>query len=355
MQKSANYPEMPMSITSVQTRPDFTSTDEFDWPGDFARIPDEEWTRQPVDQFGLNYDDVGSHGWYKNLEPTIAQVLATLDPDDLLVDYSSGTGILTRRLLERISYPVGILNVDASPKFLRVALEAFRGDDRVAFRLLRWLKAEKRLQTLDEVTGPALLARGADAITSTNAIHLYYDLDETLASWARMLRPGGLAFVCSGNMHNPNARPGEWIIDETVAKVNDIAAELVSAEPAFAQYRAALEDTALMSRHEKLREKVFVPVRPLDLYVQAFRDAGFTALHVFEETIFARVDEWYRLLSTYHDGVLSWVGGSEKVEGTPPSAEAVQQRLFLIRYSLEKLFPGQDSFPCTWTYLTFRR
>ena len=39
-------------------------------------------------------------------------------------------------------------------------------------------------------------------------------------------------------------------------------------------------------------------------------------LHVFDETITARIDEWYQLLSTYHDGVLSWVGGSEKVEGT---------------------------------------
>ncbi len=344
-----------MSITSVRSKPAFTSLDEFSWPVDFARIPDNEWTRQPVDQFGLNYDDVGSHGWYKNLEPTIAQVLATLDPGDLLVDYSSGTGILTRRLLDSISYPVGILNVDASPKFLRVALETFRDDERVAFRLLQWLKAEKRLQSLDEVAGPDLLDRGADAITCTNAIHLYYDLDETLASWARALRPGGLAFVCSGNMRNPHGRPGEWIIDETVAKVNDIAADIVRAEPAFAGYRETLDDAALMSRHAKLREKVFVPVRPLELYLQAFRDAGFTVLHVFEETIFARVDEWYRLLSTYHDGVLSWVGGSEKVEGAPPSAEAVRQRLFLIKYSLEKLFPGQDSFPCTWTYLTCRR
>lgn len=343
-----------MSITSVRTRSAFTSSGEFSWPGDFARIPDEGWTRQPVDQFGLKYDDVGNHGWYKNLEPTIAQVLAALDPGDLLVDYSSGTGILTRRLLERITYPVGILNVDASPKFLRVALENFADDNRVAFRLLRWLKAEKRLQSLNEVAGPDLLARGADAITSTNAIHLYYDLDETLASWARILRPGGLAFICSGNMRNPHGRPGEWIIDETVASVNEIAASIVRAEPAFAAYRQTLEDADLMSRHEKLREKVFVPVRPLEFYQQAFRDAGFTVLHAFEDTIFARVDEWYRLLCTYHDGVLSWVGGSEKVEGTPPSPEAVQQRLFLIRYSLEKLFPGQDSFPCTWTYLTCR-
>jgi hypothetical protein len=52
----------------------------------------------------------------KNLEPTIAQVLATLEPGDLLTDYSSGTGILTRRLLDRIGHEVGILNVDASRK-----------------------------------------------------------------------------------------------------------------------------------------------------------------------------------------------------------------------------------------------
>jgi SAM-dependent methyltransferase len=343
-----------MSITSVRTRPGFASSQDFTWPGDFERIPDEDWIRQPVDEFGLNYDDVGNHGWYKNLEPTIAQVLAALIPGDLLIDYSSGTGILTRRLLERIDYEVGILNVDASQKFLRVALETFRGDERVAFRLLRWLKPEKRLQLLDEVAGPGLLARGADAVTSTNAIHLYYDLGETLASWARILRPGGLAFVCSGNMRNPNGRPGEWIIDETVARVNEIAADLVRTESAFAEYRETLGDTALMASHTKLREKVFVPVRPLELYLEAFRDAGFTVLHVFEETIHARVDEWYRLLSTYHDGVLSWVGGSEKVEGKPPSDEAVRRRLFLIRYSLEKLFPGQDSFPCTWTYLTCR-
>src|ERR1700683_4089996 len=117
-----------MSVTTVSSRLDFTSTEEFTWPGDFARIPDEDWTRQPVDQFGLNYDSVGEHGWYKNLEPTIAQVLAALEPGRLVIDYSSGTRILAKRLLERVSYPVGLLNVDASPKFLRVALENFRDD-----------------------------------------------------------------------------------------------------------------------------------------------------------------------------------------------------------------------------------
>ena len=344
-----------MSVTSVRDRSGLAYSPEFTWPDGFARIPDDDWTRQPVDQFGLSYDRVGGHGWYKNLEPTIAQVLAALDPGKLLIDYSSGTGILTRRLLEKIHYSAGLLNVDASPKFLRVALENFAADDRVAFRLLRWLRDEKRLEQLDEVVGPAIAARGADVLTSTNAIHLYYDLDQTLASWARTLRPGGLAFICSGNMQNPDSPPENWIIDDTVAKVNEIAAALVASEPAFEEYRPALEDSAAMARHARLRDKVFVPVRPLGQYLAAFEEAGFKVLHVFDETIYARIDEWYQLLSTYHDGVLSWVGGSEKVEGAPPSAAAVRDRLFLIRYSLDKLFPGQECFPCAWSYLTCRR
>jgi SAM-dependent methyltransferase len=334
-------------MTATQVR-----TAAFDWPGDFARIPDADWVNQPVEEFGLSYDSVGAHSWYKNLEPTVAQVLAALDENKLLVDYSAGTGILARRLLSRIQYPVGILNVDASPKFLRVALENFRDDERVAFRLLNYLKAERRLQTLDEVLADKV---PVDAITSTNAIHLYHNLPETLESWARVLRPGGLAFVCSANLRNPLHRDGDWIIDETVAKVNEIAAGLVSREPAFEEYRETLEDATAFAGHTRQREKVFVPVRPLDEYLDAFTTAGFDVLHVFDATIFARVDEWCQLLHTYHDGVLSWVGGSPKVDGREPTEKALRDRRFLIRYSLEKLFPAQDSFPCTWTYVTCRR
>lgn len=334
-------------MTATQVR-----TSAFTWPRGFDRIPDADWVNQPVEEFGLSYDSVGEHGWYKNLEPTVAQVLAALGENKLLVDYSAGTGILTRRLLARLEHAVGILNVDASPKFLRVALENYRDDERVAFRLLDYLKAERRLQTLDEVLDGSLQA---DAITSTNAIHLYYNLAETLDSWARVLRPGGLAFIGSANLRNPMRRSGDWIIDETVAKVNEIAAELVAREPAFEEYREALEDSAMLAKHTRLREKVFVPVRPLDEYLDAFTTAGFSVLHVFDATIFARVDEWCQLLHTYHDGVLSWVGGSPKVDGREPTEKALRDRRFLIRYSLEKLFPADESFPCTWTYLTCRR
>ncbi len=344
-----------MNAATTMAPPTRPSNGTFAWPAGFARIPDQDWVSQPVDQFGLNYDSVGGHGWYKNLEPTVAQVTAALDEGKVLVDYSSGTGILTSRLLAKITYPVGLLNVDASPKFLRVALENFRHDERVAFRLLSWLKDQERLQRLDEVVGTPLLERGADVLTSTNAIHLYYDLADTLDAWTNVLRPGGLAFIGSANMRNPDHRRGDWIIDETVAKVNEIAVDVVQREAIFEEYRETLDDPARMAKHTLLREKVFVPVRPLEMYLEAFHDAGFTVLHVFDATIFATVDEWSKLLNTYHDGVLSWVGGSPKVEGGQPSAAAVRQRHFLIRYCMERLFPGQDSFPCTWTYITCRR
>lgn len=329
-------------------------TDTAVWPSGFDRVPDAPWTRAPVDEFGLGYNNVGSHGWYKNLEPTISQVMAALGENKVLVDFSAGTGILAGRLLAAIKHPVGILNVDASAKFLRVAIENLSDDERTAFRLLSYLKPEKRLQVIDEVLEQPMLDRGADIITATNAIHLYYDLPDTLASWARVLNPGGLALICSANMHNPDARPGDWIIDDTVAKVHELVAELVLREPAFEQYRAALQDPVSVAAHTKLREKVFVPVRPLQYYADTFDSAGFEVLHVFDSTIFARVDEWCQLLETYHDGVLSWVGGSPKVEGTEPTPDALRDRLFLIRYAMDKLFPAQESFPATWTYLTTR-
>ncbi|MGH3797726.1 MAG: methyltransferase domain-containing protein, partial [Pseudonocardiaceae bacterium] len=255
----------------------------------------------------------------------------------------------------RIKHRVGILNVDASAKFLRVALDNFEHDERVAFRLMRFLKQEKRLQSLDEVVDQSLLDRGVNVITSTNAVHLYYDLSRTLESWHRALRPGGLVLVCSGNLRNPQRLPGEWIIDETVASINEIAAEIVQNDPRYAEYRSTLEDTDRMAAYRKLREKVFVPVRPLDLYLDAFSDAGFAVQHVFDTTIQARIDEWYQLLAAYSEGVLGWIGGSAKVEGRPPTDTAEQHRLLLIRQSLQKLFPGQDSFPCSWTYITCRR
>jgi ubiquinone/menaquinone biosynthesis C-methylase UbiE len=324
----------------------------FQWVNGFERVPDEDWTRQPVDTFGLHYDTVENHGWYRNLDPTVEDLARQLGEGDVLIDYSGGTGILLDRLKLRIfDRQVGMLIVDSSPKFLRVALDKFGHDERVAFRLLRWLKEPGRLQFLEEVLEPALLTRGVDALASTNAIHLYLDLPETVASWARVLRPGGRVFVQSGNIRNPHARPSEWILDETVWAIHEVATGLVRNDPRYAAYRPLLDDEARMQAHVAYRDRVFLPVRPLDYYLRCFQHAGFAVEDVAARTIEARVEDWFQFLSAYHEGVLGWVGGSARVDGRAAGDDAVRDRLALIRHSMDTLFGGRQAFRCCWTYI----
>ncbi|HKZ05011.1 MAG TPA: class I SAM-dependent methyltransferase [Methylomirabilota bacterium] len=324
----------------------------FHWPAGFARLPDQDWVQQPMDTFGLKYDTVENHGWYRNLDPTVEDLARHLEDGHLLIDYSGGTGILLDRLNLRIfDRQVGVLIVDSSPKFLRVAVDKFGGEERVAFRLLRWLKEERRLELLDEVVGPELLERKADVITSTNAIHLYRGLAETLGSWARVLRPGGRAFVQSGNIRNPQSRPSEWILDETVYAIHEVAVGLVRNDARYAAYRPLLDDEARLEAHVAYRDQVFLPVRPLDHYLRALDAAGFSVEEVRARSIEARVDEWFEFLSAYHEAVLGWMGGSAKIDGRPPTAQAVEDRLGLIRHAMDTLFGGRDAFRCCWTYI----
>ena len=324
----------------------------FAWPGGVTRIPDEDWTRQPVDTFGLRYDTVENHGWYRNLDPTVEDLARYLTGGQILIDYSGGTGILLDRLKLRIfDRQFGMLIADSSPKFLRVALDKFHDDERVAFRCLRWLKEDKRLQLLEEVLGPDLLARKVDALASTNAIHLYMDLPGTVASWARVLKPGGRVFVQSGNIRNPSAKPSEWVLDETVWAIHEVAVGLVRNDARYAAYRSVLDDEARMAAYMAYRDRVFLPVRPLAYYVGCLEDAGFAIDEVTARGIEARVDDWFEFLSAYHEAVLGWVGGSSKVERGAADEAAVRDRLALIRHAMETLFGGRPSFRCCWTYI----
>jgi SAM-dependent methyltransferase len=333
----------------VRTR----AREPFAWQEGFVRIPKEDWVTQELDAFGLQYDTVENHGWYKNLDPTVEQLARVLDDGDVLVDYSGGTGILLDRLFLRIfDRQIGALIVDSSPKFLRVALERFGEDPRVAFRRLRFLKGEKRLELLQEVL-PANFA--ADVITSTNAIHLYYDLEETLASWTQALNPGGRVFINSGNVRNPGAKANEWILDETVYVIHEVATGIVRTEPRYESYRAALDNWELIERHLAFRDRVFLAPRPLDYYLEALRGAALKIEEVGQRTIAANVDEWYEFLSAYHDAILGWVGGTEKIDGAAPSAQAVEDRLALLRASLQTIFGGRSTFLACWTYIEARK
>ena len=325
------------------------------WPADLARVLDEDWTRADLDTLALKYDTVENHGWYRNLEPTVDQLAAFLESGMTMIDYSGGTGILLDRLLHRMpDRQVGYLLVDSSPKFLRLALEKLRGEPRIGFRLISFLRAEKRLQLLDEVLPPSVMGR-FDAIASTNAVHLYYDLGDTLRSWFRALRPGGRAFVQSGNILNPDAPAGDWIIDATVEQIDLAARELVLEGHAYGPFRAAVDDAPRMAAYESLREKFFLPVRPLGFYLDELRGAGFAIHEVASRSIQAEVADWDEFLAAYHEGVLGWAGGSRRVDGADPTDAVIALRLRLMREALDRIFSGRTSFQASWTYITAAR
>jgi ubiquinone/menaquinone biosynthesis C-methylase UbiE len=342
------HAELSRPVADPSKRRDFA----FAW-GDLERIPDEDWVAQPVDAFGLHYDTVENHGWYRNLDLTVEHLAGDLREGQVLIDYSGGTGILLDRLRLRIfDRQVGMLIVDSSPKFLRVALDRFRSDERVAFRRLRYLRDEKRLQYVDEVVPPGFVA---DALVSTNAIHLYDDLENTLRAWTRVLRPGARVRINSGNLRNPRAGENEWIIDETVYVVHEVATGIVRTDDRYAGYRPVLEDEERMRGYLDYRNRVFLAPRPLEYYLDALRGAGFELEEVTERTIDADVEEWYEFLAAYADAVLGWIGGSAKVDDAGASEEAASDRLRLLHDSLAVIFGGRPTFRCCWTYITATR
>lgn len=287
----------------------------FRWPEGFVPAPEEDWDETT----GLAYDHVHAQVWYRSLDLTVEDLARTLEDGDLLLDYSGGTGTLLDRLRLRIlDRRVGVVIVDPSARFLRIAREKYRGDPTVALR-----------QTLDDSLGLEV-----DALACTNAIHLYPDLPATLGSWTRALRPGGGVFVNFGNL------------DETVPAIADLAEGLVRSDPRYIHYRDAVGAAAA---HAEYRNRVFAPARPLDAYLGALDEAGFEVLDVREETIEARVSEWVEFLSASHFAVLGWVGGPE------PTPGALRDRLHLIRQATETLFGGRPSFSASWTYITARK
>ena len=180
----------------------------FEWPAGWPRIPDDDWTHEPVDAFGAAYDSVDRHGWYRNLDPTVEELAHLLADGDVLLDYSGGTGILLDRLkLRMFGTQAGAVIVDSSPKFLRVALEKFRDDPEgrpPAAALPEGREAapapRRGARARSCSSGAWTSSRRPTPSTSTPT------WPTRSASWLRALRPGGHVLINSGNIRNPRAR-----------------------------------------------------------------------------------------------------------------------------------------------------
>ena len=82
------------------------------------------------------------------------------------------------------------------------------------------------------------------------------------------------------------------------------------------------------------------------------RAEGFEITAVRHRRIPARVSEWLDFLSVYHEGVLGWVGGAEKIVGASASEEVIGDRLKIMRLAMDQVFNDAFDFGASWTYIT---
>ncbi|MGH2843308.1 MAG: hypothetical protein ACRDKL_06940 [Solirubrobacteraceae bacterium] len=113
-----------------------------------------------------------------------------------------------------------------------------------------------------------------------------------------------------------------------------------------------LDDRERMAVHARTRDRVFLRPRPLDYYTGELTRSGLLVTEVREKTIEADVSEWFELMRAYHEAVLGWVGGTRRLDGEPPSDEAVADRLTIMRRAMETIFAGRRTFNACWTYIT---
>ena len=114
---------------------------------------------------------------------------------------------------------------------------------------------------------------------------------------ARADARAGVVRINSGNLRNPRARENEWIIDETVYVVHEVAAGLVRTDAALRGVpRPCSRTPSGCSAYLDWRDRVFLAPRPLDYYLDALRARGFSVDDVTERTIEAGVEDWFEFL-----------------------------------------------------------
>lgn len=314
------------------------------------RVIDDSFLKSDVTEFALGYDKVKNHTWYDNLNYMVDLSKKYFNQDDFIMDYSCGTGIFCERLLKSTIDCPRILMMDSSPKYLKLSYDKFGNNYKFFFRLVKYIKEEGRLQTIDESMG-GIYKELLDGIICTNAIHLYPNISETIKSWNNILVKGGKLLINSGNILNLLMDGESKLIDQTVEEISKISFDIVKSDPKYSKYLDLIDNFDYIYNHDELRKKYFLPIRPIDFYTNELVNNGFKIIEVKSINIDAKVDEWFDFLKVYHEGIIGWIGGSKKITGIEPSEEEINDRVEIIKLALTKMFNNQNDFKACWNYI----
>lgn len=312
------------------------------------KIYDEQIANSPITEFALGYDEVKHHSWYDNLDYIIQLASQKFTDDDLIMDYSCGTGIVGERINEKGLNPK-ILMLDASLKYLRLAYEKFYNNENYFFRLLNFKKGLE--SSLVENFSKKL-----NGIICTNAVHLYPNVEETFLNWYNLLEENGTLIINSGNILNKKMQSDESIlIDETVNDIFRLSYQIVESNSKYYKYSPKVNDSYWNKKYVELKDKYFLPIKDIEYYTNKLTEIGFVIDEVKVIDIQANVDEWYDFLKVYDDGILGWIGGVEKVTGDIPTLEDIQNRLDIMKEALDIIFNGEKSFKASWNYIICKK
>lgn len=297
-----------------------------------------------ITEFALGYDSVKNHSWYDNLNYLMNVSKELFTDNSLIMDYSCGTGIYSERLNFYECNP-NIIMMDASLKYLRLSYEKFKNNPKYFFRLLD-LKKGIEESLVDNLEGKL------DGIVSTNAIHLYPTIDETIKSWNALLKKGGKLLINSGNIDNPKMKtPTSFLIDQTVNQIFNLSIDIVKNNNAYTQYRSKISDNVYFEKYIQLKDRYFLPIRNIDYYTDSLYKNGFIIKEIKTIDIKANVKEWFDFLNVYDEGILGWIGGVQKVTGEIANLTDIQNRLDIMEEALNVIFNNQKDFNASWNYI----
>ena len=156
----------------------------------------EDWWRPALGRLAK-----GLHGPGMAEEHRIAAALLGLGPGDVVLDVACGTGAFTRGFARRVA-PNGLaIGLDASPTMLAKAIEAPHD----AAGPVAYLRADAE--------HPPFRPGSLDAVCCFAALHLFDDPETALASFARVLSPGGhLALLTSARRPGLPWRPFDTLV-----------------------------------------------------------------------------------------------------------------------------------------------
>jgi len=307
------------------------------------KINNDEIVSANITNFALEYDAVKYHTWYDNLDYVVDVILNEFNDTNFILDYSCGTGILDERLKFK-GLNAKMMLVDASLKYLRLAYEKFKDDEKYYFRLLD-LKKQIKDSLIEDFSGKF------DGIVCANAVHLYPSIDETFKEWSELIKKGGKLIINSGNILNEKMRtPSSVLIDQTVNDIFNQSFVIVKNNKKYSKYLDKLSDNSYIQKYSELKDKYFLPIRSIDYYTDSLSKNGFVIKEIKTIDIGVNVDEWYDFLKVYDAGILGWIGGVEKITGDIATIQDLQNRLDIMKESLDVIFNNKN-FKANWSYL----